>query len=100
MKIRKYLCIAVAWGLLLSGLSGCGNSTTTEETGTEEDTTEATTEVVVPTGREEYRKISEELPERKAPVENPGTREHFSFTVNDKKYVFTETETLWMYNQS
>lgn len=100
MKIRKYLCIAAIWSLLLSTLSGCGNSTATEDTGTEEATTETTTEVVVPTGRDEYRKIADELPERKAPVENPGTREHFSFTVNDKKYVFTETETLWMYNQS
>lgn len=79
-------------------LTGCGNNTT-EDTESE-DTTEAISELVLPVGNVDYRKIPEEVPAACTPVENPGTREHFSFVVDDKKYIFTETETLWLYNQS
>lgn len=86
------------FGLVLClALTGCGGNDTTEVT---EDTTEATTELVLPVGNLDYRRIPDTLPAVGAPVDNPGSREHFTFAVDDRKYVFTETEALWLYSQS
>lgn len=88
------------WGLVLClALAGCSRNKGAEDTDTE-TTREPDTEVILPVGNLDYRKIPETVPEAGTPVENPGSREHFSFVVNDKTYVFTETETLWLYNQS
>lgn len=59
-----------------------------------------TTEVMPPVGTAGFRKQLDTLPAVGAPVENPGTRQHFSFTAGDGAFTFTETETLWLYNQS
>lgn len=92
--------------LLMSvAVTGCGKETVpagTEPDGTATalDTTEATTEIVIPTRPAGYREILDELPAACDKVENPGTREHFSFVENGTQYIFTETNTLWLYNQS
>lgn len=61
---------------------------------------DGTTEIMPPVGTTGYRRQLDTLPPAGAPAENPGTRQHFSFTAGDKVFTFTETETLWMYNQS
>lgn len=98
-KAWKLLSIVLPMCLIVAG---CGKPIETIQNDTQETeaTTEATTEMVIPTSHDEYRRILDELPEMKKPVTNPGTREHFSFTENDVTYVFTETENLWLYNQS
>ena len=93
----KRWCYGVSLLLCLL-LTGCGkegiDATDTEVAA------DTTAEVVVPVGNADYRRIPETLPKAGVPVENPGTREHFSFVVNDRRYVFTETDTLWLYSQS
>lgn len=87
--------------ILILLLTGCKAGQEIEETGFEtEEEMEASADIILPTENPNYRKIPVELPARTAPEENPGTRARFSFTVNEQKYVFTETETLWVYNQS
>ena len=68
------------------------------ETATEA-VSESANEAVMPRN-EAVRRIAETLPEAGKPVEAPGDRTHFSFTEDGKTYEFTETETLWLYNQS
>lgn len=60
----------------------------------------ADSNILEPSDLSGYRKISDELPEAGAEVALPGTREHFTFTDEGRTYLFTETETLWLYNQS
>lgn len=85
-------------------LTGCGQTTLESDisagadTGSEQIT--ASEEIRIPAGTPGYRKIEEKLPKPGEAVENPGTREHFSFTSGDRTYVFTETEDLWLYNQA
>lgn len=93
----KRWCYGVSL-LLCLALTGCGKEGM--DTTDTEVATDTTAEVVVPVGNADYRRIPETLPEAGVPVENPGTREHFSFVANDKSYVFTETDTLWLYSQS
>lgn len=86
---------------LMMLLTGCKAEQKIEETGFgTEGETEASADIILPTGNPNYRKIPVELPARTEPEENPGTRARFSFTVNEQKYVFTETETFWVYSQS
>lgn len=98
-KSWKLLSICL---LVCLAVSGCGKPVETMQSETEEtaSSTEGTTEMVLPTSHDEYRKVLEELPAVQEPAKNPGTREHFSFVENDKTYVFTETENLWLYSQS
>ncbi|MCM1496629.1 MAG: hypothetical protein NC089_12645 [Bacteroides sp.] len=93
----KQWCYAMGLSLCLL-LTGCGSAKS--DTTDMEETTDTAAEVVVPVGNTDYRRIPETLPEAGIPVVNPGTREHFSFVVNDNTYVFTETDTLWLYSQS
>ncbi|MBQ8983206.1 MAG: hypothetical protein IJ079_06410 [Lachnospiraceae bacterium] len=110
----KYQYLFIFGIAVTMGLAGCGNSANTNqaETDTSEDVsvtdlsqnsssnTDADTNVLLPSDLSGYRKISDDMPEKGPSVSNPGTREHFSFTDEDRTYVFTETETLWLYNQS
>lgn len=110
----KYQYLFIFGIAVTMGLAGCGNSVNTNqaETGTSEDVsvtdlsqnsssnTDADTNVLSPSDLSGYRKISDDMPEKGPSVSNPGTREHFSFTDEERTYVFTETETLWLYNQS
>lgn len=98
-------CYLICAAVMCLTLAGCGAQVTEdtdneEQTDTTEEITTIPTEVVEPTDLAGYRRIPEELPEFGKKVENPGTREHFSFTEGEETYIFTETETLWLYNQS
>lgn len=107
MRYKHIFILGIA---AVMGLTGCSNSDNTNptDTGTSEDVsvsdlslnTSSDTNVLSPSDLSGYRRISEELPEAGAAVISPGTREHFSFTDEDRTYVFTETENLWLYNQS
>lgn len=99
---RVYLVCAVVMCL---ALAGCGKQEAEdtdhkEQTDTIAETPEIPTEVMEPAELAGYRQIPEELPEPGEKPENPGTRKHFSFTEGDAVYIFTETENLWLYNQS
>lgn len=101
MKRFYLICAAV----MCLTLAGCGTQVTEdtdnkEQTDTAEETASIPTEIIEPSDLAGYRQIPEELPETGDKLENPGTREHFSFVENDEVYIFTETETLWLYNQS
>lgn len=89
------LCLGLMLCLALTGCGTDGEEVTESETGTE-----AASEIVVPAGNGDYRRIPETLSDAGPLVENPGTREHFSFVADDKSYIFTETDTLWLYSQS
>lgn len=94
--LRSVLALAVCLAL-----AGCSQTASLSEDGAQQSATgDSSEEIILPTGKEGYRKISEELPKPAAKVENPGTREHFTFPYEGRTYVFTETETLWLYNQA
>ena len=91
-------CCPVYALLLCLLLAGCGKQMdATEE---KADTTGTGTELVLPTGVSNPRKMAQTLPDPGAEKENVGTREHFSFVMDQNTYVFTEAETLWLYSQS
>lgn len=95
--IRLWCAIVVL--VLCLALAGCGNQATETEN-TADSSTEDVTEASVPVRNPNVRRIPEELPDACTPVENPGDRTHFSFSVGENTYEFTETDNLWMYNQS
>ena len=106
MKRFKLICVMVL-GLILAG---CGKNNTEDIQGTDTEaiqdtdtdvaTADNTGNVVQPEDLSDYRMIPEELPELGDEPSAPGDRTHFSFVQGDTTYVFTETETLWLYNQS
>lgn len=81
-------------------LTGCGQTTSVSDAAMQSEAMDSSEEILVPTGKTGYRKLLEELPKPAETVENPGTRQHFTFPYGDTTYVFTETETLWLYNQA
>ena len=97
-QVIKPWCAIMVLVLCLA-LAGCGNQATETEN-TADSSTEDVSEAAVSVRNSNVRRIPEELPEACAPVENPGDRTHFSFNVGDNTYEFTETDNLWMYNQS
>ncbi len=107
IKGKKYGCLLGVCCILCMVGTACGKTNVTPDTeiGSTESieaiaTSEGTTEMVTPVEHEGYRDLEVEFTDPCKSVANPGTRENFSFEVDGKKYVFTETETLWLYNQS
>lgn len=96
--MKRLKCLFALGACLL--LAGCGRTTPVSDAALQSEEMSSSEEILVPTGKNGYRKLPEELPEPAEPVENPGTRQHFIFPYGDKMYVFTETETLWLYNQA
>lgn len=88
---RALLCL-----LSVLMLTGCGRETLPVV----QSASEGSETVIPPVGNTGGRRRLDMLPAVQDAVENPGTRQHFSFTMDDKKFIFTETDTLWMYNQS
>lgn len=96
-----WLCLIMGmFGLLITGCKASKETDATPSDGGEEAGAASTMDIIPPSVSQNYRKIPVELPAAVAPAENPGTRARFSFEVNGQKYVFTETQTLWVYNQS
>ncbi len=95
---RKDVFIGALLVTMAVALTGCKDDMSTETT-EPVITIDPTEEIVVPDPIVR-RTIPEEMPKATAAPEEPGSRKHFSFQLNDKTYVFTETENLWMYNQS
>lgn len=102
MQDKRRLCVLFTV-LMCLGVTGCSKQPDTTINMTEqvtEDVIGTTGEIVLPTSNGNIRTIPDELPKASEAPENPGNREHFSFLAGDNTYVFTETDTLWLYNQS